>query len=160
MEGVEDAVFVDVPGDSIMTFFSTRYTGFLQTQYGFEHYDRGVTDEQDLAQALQELDIDRDEWDMTPNYMENQCEMEMSMSSSEMISRRSQSPAAAIHGIGEWIEGVRRENLVFAPLRLSPVWQVPANARLTLLADQTEQTDYPESIAAEDLESYERFGDM
>lgn len=142
-----------------MTFFSNRWTGFLQNEDGFHHCDRGVTDEQVLDRALQELEIDRGEGAMTPTYMENQYEIEMSLASSEMLSRRSHSPGMMLREIGSWIEGVR-ESHVFAPLSLTPVWQFPANARLTLLADQVEQTDRPESIAEEDVEYYGNFGDI
>jgi hypothetical protein len=125
---------------------NTEWIEYVYNKDGFHIYHRDVTDEQTLSRTFKGLQLEAGEGAMTPTYLDNQCETEMSMTLSDAYSWRSHSPGVLVEGIGRWVDDVQvPENLVFSPLSLTPVWQIPANARLALVADQGGQTTpYPE----------------
>ena len=133
---------------------NTKWAEFVYNKDGF-HIKDGFNDEvakdRELSRTFEELLLDHGEGAKTPTYMDHQCETEMSMTSSDVRSWGSYSSGALVNGVGQWAdEGP--VSLVFAPLKLAPVWQISANAQLSLLADQVEQTPkYPELIANEDM---------
>jgi hypothetical protein len=134
-------------GSHKMVLINTQWTEFVYNNDGFHIYHGEVTDDQKLSRTFEGLQLEADKGAMTPTYMDHQCETDMSMTmSSDAYSWRSHSPGVLVEGIGRWVDEVQApENLVFSPLTLAPVWQMPTNARLTLVADQGElTTTYPE----------------
>jgi len=125
---------------------NTEYAEFVYNKDGFQIYHGDVTDEQKLSRTFEGLQLEHHEGAITPTYMDHQCEMDMSITLSDAYSWRSHSPGVLVEGIGRWVDEVQMpESLVFSPLTLTPVWQMPASARLTLVADQGQQTTvYPE----------------
>lgn len=126
-----------------MVLVNTQWTKFVYNEDGFHIYHGNVMDEQKLSRTSEGLQVEVSEGIATPSYMDRQMDMSIT---SDAYSWRSHSPGVLVQGIGRWVDEVQvPENFVFAPLTLAPVWQMPANARLTLVADQRELTTvYPE----------------
>jgi hypothetical protein len=129
---------------------NTQFTDFVYNKDGFHIYHGELTDEQKLSRTFKGLQLEASEGAMTPTYMDHQCEMDRSMTS-DAYSWRSHSPGVLVEGIGRWVDEVQvPESLVFSPLTLTPVWQMPAIARLTL-ADQGELTAVYPDLMEEDF---------
>jgi hypothetical protein len=128
-----------------IVLINTQWTDFVYNKDGFHIHHGDVTDEQNLSRTFEGLQLEAGEGAMTPTYMDHQYETDMSMTS-DAFSWRSHSPGVLVEGIGRWVDEMQlSESLVFSPLTLTPVWQMPASARLTLVADQGElTTEYPE----------------
>src|SRR5579871_1381800 len=89
-----------------MVLINTQWSEFVYNRDGFHIYHGEVTDEQKLNRKFEELQLEVGEGAMTPNYMDHQCEMDMSMSLSDAYSWRSHSPGVLVTGIGRWVDEV------------------------------------------------------